>query len=150
MNFKGKAEDTAVIEQQYDSIAKYMARDVITFSVDQPIVDAIDIMLDKRISGAPVLSDKGDLVGILSEKDCLKIIVDRAYHNHPNQKSTVGDYMSKDVATVDIEKDVAEVANLFLSSNYRRFPVVENGKLKGQVSRRDVMRATRDLKGTTW
>ena len=107
-------------------------------------------MLDKIISGAPVLSEKGELIGILSEKDCLKIIVDRAYHNHPNQKSTVKDYMSREVATVDIDKDVAEVANMFLSSNFRRFPVVENGKLKGQVSRRDVMKATRDLKGTTW
>lgn len=150
MNFKGKADDTAIKEQSYDSIAKYMANNVITFSEDQPIVDAIDVMLDKRISGAPVLSEKGELIGILSEKDCLKIIVDRAYHNHPNQKSTVKDYMSKDVATVDINKDVAEVANMFLSSNFRRFPVVENGKLKGQVSRRDVMKATRDLKGTTW
>ena len=150
MNFKGKAEDTSVKEQTYDSIAKYMAKNVITFSEDQPIVDAIDVMLDKRISGAPVLSEKGELIGILSEKDCLKIIVDRAYHNHPNQKSTVKDYMSREVATVDIDKDVAEVANMFLSSNFRRFPVVENGKLKGQVSRRDVMKATRDLKGTTW
>ncbi|MDW3196330.1 MAG: CBS domain-containing protein [Cytophagales bacterium] len=150
MNFKGKAEDTSVKEQTYDSIAKYMAKNVITFGADQPIVEAIDVMLDKRISGAPVLSEKGELIGILSEKDCLKIIVDRAYHNHPNQKSTVKDYMSREVATVDIDKDVAEVANMFLSSNFRRFPVVENGKLKGQVSRRDVMKATRDLKGTTW
>jgi len=151
MNFKGKVDDTAVLEEvRYESVARYMAKDIISFSEDQEIVEAIDIMLAKRISGGPVLNDRGELIGILSEKDCLKIIVDRAYHNQPNQKSTVGEYMSKDVATVDIDKDVAEVANMFLSSNYRRYPVVENGKLKGQVSRRDIMKATRDLKGTSW
>ncbi len=152
MNFKGKADASASQQEvKYESVAKYMAKNVISFSPDQPVVEAIDIMLEKRISGGPVLNDKEELVGMLSEKDCLKIIVDRAYHNHPNQKSTVRDYMSKgNVATVDINKDVAEVANMFLSTNFRRYPVVENGKLKGQVSRRDIMRATRELKGTTW
>lgn len=151
MNFKGKEDTTAMQEEiTYEGVSKYMAKNVISFSEAQPVVEAIDIMLEKRISGGPVLNEKGELIGMLSEKDCLKIIVDRAYHNHPNQKSTVGDYMSRNVATVDINKDVAEVANMFLSTNFRRYPVVENGKLKGQVSRRDIMRATRELKGTTW
>lgn len=151
MNFSGRKESSPTKEEvTYENVSKYMAKNVITFSPDQPVVDAIDIMLDKRISGGPVLNEKKELIGMLSEKDCLKIIVDRAYHNHPNQKSTVKDYMSKDVATVDINKDVVEVANMFLSSNFRRYPVVENGKLKGQVSRRDIMRATRELKGTSW
>lgn len=150
MNFQGKQETTTVEKFKYDSVAKYMAKNLITFHPDQPIHEAIDIMLEKRISGAPVLNDKGDLIGVLSEKDCLRIIVDRHYHNHPNQKSSVGDYMSREVTTIDIDKDILDVANLFLNSNFRRFPVVEKGKLKGQISRRDVMRATRELKGTTW
>jgi predicted transcriptional regulator len=151
MNFTGKrATNDQKHVQQYESVAKYMAKDLITFKPDQPIHEAIDVMLSKRISGAPVLNEKGELVGMLSEKDCLKIIVDRAYHNQPNQKSNVQDYMSTVVATIDIDKDILDVANMFLNTNYRRFPVVENGKLKGQVSRRDIMRATRELKGTTW
>lgn len=151
MNFTGKRQETDVKEpQKYESVAKYMAKDLITFAPDQPISEAIDIMLGKRISGGPVLNEKGELIGMLSEKDCLKIIVDRAYHNHPNQKSEVQDYMSKVVATIDIDKDILDVANMFLSTNYRRFPVVQDGVLKGQVSRRDIMRATRDLKGTSW
>lgn len=150
MNFTGKRAEVADPGQKYESVSKYMARDLITFKPDQPIHEAIDIMLDKRISGGPVLNENQELIGMLSEKDCLKIIVDRAYHNLPNQKSNVEDYMTGMVATIDIDKDVVEVANMFLSTNYRRFPVVEKGKLKGQVSRRDIMRATRELKGTTW
>ena len=149
MNFRGKQAPQEEV-QSYESVAKYMAKNVISFSPDQPVHEAIDMMLEKRISGAPVLNEKGDLIGMLSEKDCLKIIVERAYHNQPNQKNLVQDYMSVNVATVDIDKNVVEVADMFLSTNFRRYPVVENGKLKGQVSRRDIMRATRELKGTTW
>ena len=150
MNFKGKNLSIEKDPMEFETISKYMARKVITFSPEQPIASAIDTMLEKRISGAPVLNEKGELVGILSEKDCLKIILDRAYHNHPNQKNTVREYMSVETVTVDINSNVVEIANKFLSSNYRRFPVLENGKLKGQVSRRDIMRATRDLKSSSW
>ena len=149
MNFRGKQAEVEE-EVSYEPVSKYMARNVITFEPEQPVHEAIDIMLEKRISGAPVLNEKGDLIGMLSEKDCLRIIVDNAYHNQPNEKSKVQDYMSRNVATVDIDKNVVEVADMFLSTNFRRYPVVEKGKLKGQVSRRDIMRATRELKGTTW
>lgn len=151
MNFTGKREtsnQTATL--QYEPVTRYMAQNVITFSPEQPIHEAIDIMLDKRISGGPVLNESGDLIGMLSEKDCLKVMVGAAYHNHPNQRGLVKEYMSADVATVDINKDVLDVAGMFLSSNFRRYPVVENGKLKGQVSRRDIMKAARKLKGSTW
>ncbi len=151
MNFTGKRQEPdQKAGQKYDSVAKYMAKDLITFTPDQDIVTAIDVMLEKRISGGPVLNEKGEIVGILSEKDCLKIIVDRAYHNQPNQKSKVKDFMTSVVATIDIDKDIVDAANMFLGTNYRRFPVVENGILKGQISRRDIMRATREIKGTSW
>jgi CBS domain-containing protein len=153
MNFQGrKVDDSAkTAEVNYESVTKYMARDLITFKPDQEIQDAIDIMLDKRISGAPVLNEKKELVGMLSEKDCLRIIVDARYHNHPNSKGIVSDYMSTNVKTISVDKDVVEVADQFLSTQFRRFPVVDDkGVLKGQVSRRDIMRATRELKGTTW
>jgi CBS domain-containing protein len=72
MNFKGSQveKDKSV---KYESISKYMAKaqDLFTFSPDMEIAKAIDIMLDKKISGGPVLNDKRELVGMLSEKDCL-------------------------------------------------------------------------------
>lgn len=152
MNFQGrKVEDNTKGEIAYESVTKYMARDLITFSPDQEIQDAIDVMLDKRISGAPVLNEKKELIGMLSEKDCLRVIVDARYHNQPNSKGSVSDYMSKNVKTISVDKDVVEVADEFLSTQFRRFPVVDDkGVLKGQVSRRDIMRAARQLKGTTW
>ena len=134
----------------YESVANYMATNLVTFSPSQGINEAIDIMLEKKISGGPVLDENGALVGILSERDCLKNMVDAAYLNYPSGKGIVGEYMSTDIKTIDISKDVLDAANMFLAGTVRRFPVVENGKLKGQISRRDIMRAARELKGTTW
>lgn len=108
-------------------------------------------MLDKRISGGPVLNDAGELVGMLSEKDCLRIIIDSSYHNQPNHEGKVKNYMSRTVKTMDVDKDIFDVANEFLTTHFRRFPVIDaKGVLKGQISRRDIMKAARDLKGTTW
>jgi CBS domain-containing protein len=63
----------------------------------------------------------------------------------------VSDYMTQNVATVSVNTNVADVADKFLKNSYRRFPVVDdNGKLMGQVSRRDILRAVKDMKITTW
>lgn len=150
MNFTGKREEKTTDVMKYESVAKYMATNLFTFSPEQGIDEAIDIMLEKRISGGPVLDSNGALIGMLSERDCLKIIVDAAYLNYPSGRSKVADYMSTDVKTIEIDKDVVDAANLFLSGSVRRFPVVENGKLKGQISRRDIMRAAKELKSTNW
>ncbi len=153
MNFTPRKADedskTAKI-MKYESVTKYMARDLITFRPEQDIYEAIDLMLKHKISGAPVLDSSGKLVGLLSEKDCLRVMISSAYHNEPVGIRRVADYMTINVATISPDKDVLDVANLFLSSNYRRFPVVENGKLLGQVSRRDILRAANDIKTASW
>jgi CBS domain-containing protein len=151
MNFKGAQveKDTAVI---YETIGSYMAKakDLITFTPEMEIAEAIDIMLKKRISGGPVLNEKRELVGMLSEKDCLKVLVQSSYHNIPSGKGLVKDFMSENVKTLEMDMDVVDCANEFLSTYYRRFPVTENGILKGQISRRDIMKAAQKIKSATW
>ncbi len=153
MNFTPrKADDDSKTSKviKYDPVTKYMAKDLITFRPEQDIYEAIDLMLKHKISGAPVLDKSGQLVGLLSEKDCLRVMISNAYHNDPIGVRTVADYMTINVASITPDKDVLDVANLFLSSNYRRFPVVENGKLLGQVSRRDILKAAKDMKSANW
>lgn len=137
---------------QYESVVNYMvkANDMITFKPDQSIHEVIDIIIEKRISGAPVLDDDRKLVGIISEKDCLRIIVDQAYHNLPSDNQKVSDYMTAKVKTISPETDVVSAANDFLSTPIRRMPVVENGVLLGQISRRDILRAAKNINPTTW
>jgi len=151
MNFTPNFESTDK-ELSYEPIKNYMVhvKDLVTFSPDQIISEVIDTILDKKISGAPVLDKAGNLVGIISEKDCLRLIIDRAYYNMPNQKSTVADYMTKAVRTVSPNMDIVTAANEFLIAPVRRFPIVEGGKLLGQISRRDILKAARKIKATTW
>jgi len=152
MNFTGAPmpeKEKAV--NKYRPVTDYMTKEVVTFHPDQSIAEAMDTFLELRISGAPVVDENERIVGILSEIDCLKIMVDEAYHNLPHGKITVSQYMSERISSVSIDADVLDVASKFLNTHFRRFPVVDqNGKLCGQVSRRDILKATRDLKSSTW
>lgn len=155
MNFKPvmkTAEEIASEQPQYESVTRYMvpASQLITFHPDQSIEEVIDIIIAKGISGAPVLDQAKRLVGIISEKDCLRIIVDQAYHNLPAPTRKVSDYMTAKVKTLPASSDVVEAANEFLTTPVRRLPIVDNGVLVGQISRRDVLRASKNIKATTW
>ena len=153
MNFKGERQPGPDLREsrEIETVANYMSVDLVTFRPDQDINVAIATMLDRKISGAPVLNEKGELVGIISEKDCLKVIIDDAYHNQPHTKNKVEDYMSHDVDTVSIESSIVDVANKFFNNSYRRFPVVDtNGKVRGQVSRRDILKAAQKIKMSDW
>jgi CBS domain-containing protein len=145
-------EQLAAKQPRYESVSKYMvpAGKMITLRPEQKIEDVIEIFIEKRISGAAVLDAQRKLVGILSEKDCLRIIVDQAYHNLPMPDKTVADYMSTNVKTLPSTSTVVEAANEFLNSPFRRFPIVDNGILLGQISRSDVLKAAKNIKATTW
>lgn len=151
MNFRGQQTEENPTET-YESISAYMTKEsnLITFKPNQEIVNAISIMIKKRISGGPVLNERRELIGMLSEKDCLKVLIQSSYHNIPSGKGKVKDYMSENPKTLDINTTVVEAANEFLNSSFRRFPVINNGILKGQINRRDIMRATQKIKATTW
>ncbi len=137
-------------EALYESIEKYMVplSDMVTFKPDQPIQDVIATIVGKKISGAPVLDDQHHLVGMISEKDCLRLIVDQAYHNMPAETRKVSDYMTLKVQSLSPKTNIVEAAIEFLNSPIRRFPVVENGMLIGQVSRRHILKAAQKIKST--
>jgi CBS domain-containing protein len=132
---------------QYETIEKYMVplSNIVTFKPDQPIQDVIATIINKKISGAPVLDDQQRLVGMISEKDCLRLIVDQAYHNMPAETRKVSDYMTVKVQTLSPKTNIVEAAMEFLKSPIRRIPIVENSMLIGQVSRRHILKAAQDL-----
>ncbi len=121
----------------------YMSAKLVTFAPETDIHRAMKILLKNRISGAPVLDERGRLVGVLSKKDCFKVVFNATYHKEWGGR--VSDYMSRDVKTIDAESDIVEVAQIFLKGPYRRFPVVSDNRLVGQISRHDVLKALDDL-----
>ena len=85
----------------HETASDYMITDVITFKADQEITDVTETIIKRKISGAPVVNNEGEIIGIITEKDCLRVIYDEKYHNlFPNQ-GKVTNYMSKKVVTVD-------------------------------------------------
>lgn len=123
-------------------VADYMTRNLITLSPEMEINRAMNILLDHRISGAPVVDQTGQMVGVLSKKDCLKAALEASYYREWG--TTVAAHMSTEVETLDARTDIVTATNAFLSSTYRRFPVMENGQLVGQISRADALRAMND------
>ncbi len=120
------------------NICDFMVRDVHIVDPEMDIYDAVDFLLEKKISGAPVI-EAGRLVGLVSEKDCLRLLA--TGENHEHAQGCVRDFMTTSVETIPPDMDVHFAAGLFLARPFRRFPVVEHDRLVGQISRRDILRA---------
>jgi len=120
-------------------VREYMSKRLITLKPETNVVEAMDVLLKAKISGAPVVDDDGKLVGILSEVDLMQIIVQDSYYDE--SMGIVGDYMRSPVDTISPELDIYTLAEMFISQSRRRYPVVSEGRLVGQISRRDVLRA---------
>ena len=124
-------------------VRDYMAGKLVTFKPDTDVLDAIHELVQQRIAGAPVVNDQGELVGMLSELDCMTVALNAGYYG--DWGGPVADYMTPDVESVDADMNIIDLAQKFLQTKYRRFPVLRNNRLVGQISRRDVLRALKEL-----
>jgi predicted transcriptional regulator len=121
------------------SVKEFMSASLVTFSPETPIFDAIRRLVSQGVSGAPVLDQFGNIIGILSEKDCMKVALNAAYHDELGGK--VADFMSRNPVTVEADTSVLEVAEMFFASSFKRYPVVHQQRLVGQISRSDILKA---------
>ncbi len=110
-----------------------MTRKVCTTRPETDVQELALLLSSKRISGAPVVDDNGQIIGIVTEADIIGK-VDR-------EGLRVADIMCRELITVDEETPVGEVASLLTERKIKRVPVVQNGKLVGIVSRADIVHA---------
>ena len=123
-----------------------MTRKPIALHADASVMDAIRLLLRKDISGVPVVDDAGELVGILSERDCLRVIAVGEYNAADHDKArAVSEFMSRPRYSVTREVGIYSLADFFLTHHERRLPVLEGKRLIGLVSRRDVLRGIRKM-----
>ena len=152
-NFQNKAvgNDPKDLKLNAPPITDYMVRNLITFKADTEMHVVIESLLQNRITGAPVLNEKGDVIGIIDDKDCLKVVFGSAYYNLPSGREVVKSYMSDIMMSISEDSDIIDAANIFLQTTFKRLLVKDAyGKLVGQISRRDVLRAVKDMKKNTW
>lgn len=150
-SFQGarKQQDTGTLTPSL-KVSDYMTKNLITFKPEQSVEEVIESLITNRISGAPVVNDNYELVGIISEGDCIKHLSDSRYYNMPVENNSVERHMVKNVETIDGNMNIFDAAQKFLEARRRRFPIIENGKLIGQISQKDILKAALNLKGHTW
>ena len=148
-NFQNKLVDKGIKKavKRIPSVEEYMTRDLITFKKDTDINVVIKSLLDNRISGAPVLDNNGQVVGLIDDKDCLNVLFGDVYNRLPTTTDTVSSYMSNVMKSISVNQNILDVASVFVSSPFKRLLVMDdNNKLVGQISRRDILRAIIELK----
>ncbi len=149
-SFMGKRAEPEKPAELPISVRDYMATNLVTFRENENIMDVMEKLIKHGISGGCIVNEKNELLGMISEGDCMKQISDSRYYNMPMSDLAVGKRMNKDVVTIDGNMNVLEAANRFTELKFRRFPIVEDGKLVGQISQRDVLKAAIRLRSQNW
>ena len=127
-----------------------MKRNLVVFSPNDSIFEVMKKLVKHKISGGPVLNKNGKIVGVISEADCMKEISDSRYFNMPILDKRVKNFMQKNVDTINSSTSIFDAASRFYNSSRRRFPVIENQKLVGQISRKDIVIAAINMQSQTW
>ncbi|NER12964.1 CBS domain-containing protein [Leptobacterium flavescens] len=149
-SFQGAREK---VKKEYNApllVEDHMMKSLVTFSPEQSILEVMELFIKHRISGGPVVNDKEELVGIISEADCMKQISESRYFNMPILDKSVERFMTKEVETIPHDTSIFDAASVFYKSNRRRLPVLQKGKLVGQISRKDVVVAALKLSSQNW
>ena len=111
-----------------------MKTNVITAKKDTLVYDAIELLLNNNITGLPIVDDDDNLVGIITEKDVLKLL-----YANIKEDAKVEQFMTKDVVTFDESDNLTDVAECFIRNNFRRVPILKNGKIAGILSKKDII-----------
>jgi CBS domain-containing protein len=113
---------------------KIMTTDVCTIREDTSIREAMQLLLEKNVTGLPVLSEDGRLKGIVTEKDMLNQL-----YNSKMEDTPVSSIMTSEVVTFDENDDLIDVCEAMINSHFRRVPILSGGKLAGVISRKDII-----------
>jgi len=125
-------------------VEDYMDKTFLTLDAEMDVYQAVDLLLDKVQTSAVVIDENKKVVGILSEKDCLKLLTGGSYFQLPGGK--VKDFMTKEVFCVPPYTDIFQLADMFLKHFFRRIVVINpKNKVLGQITRRDLLRIIKVL-----
>jgi CBS domain-containing protein len=149
-SFQGERAQKKRVTPSKLTVSDIMTTQLVLFTPEQSVHDVMQAFIKYRISGGPVVDEKGKLIGVISEADCMKEISDSRYFNMPILDKSVGHFMTENVDTIESTLSVFDAAAKFSKSSRRRYPVLEKGRLVGQVSRKDIVIAALNMKSQTW
>ena len=117
----------------------YMLKNPVTAKADLTVYEAAMRILEHKVSGLVVVDDRRAMVGMLSELDCLRVILAGVYNDEEVGAALVGDVMATDIESHGPHDDIVDVATSMLDHKHRRRPVIEDGLLVGQLSCRQIL-----------
>lgn len=120
-------------------VKDFMLKDYVALRPDDDMYHAVQVLVRKQIPAAVVVDKREKLVGVLSETDCVRVVLDASYNERPPGK--VEEYMTTEMDTVDVDATLLDTAALFRDKTYRLYPVMDHGRLVGVVTRRRVLSA---------
>ncbi len=123
------------------TVRDIMTGHVVFVDPDDLIERAIGLMLRHGVSGLPVVDSSGQLLGVITEFDVIDIVDDFF-----TEKNKVYHYMTRDPLTVDANCSVIDLAATFRKRSVRRYPVVDEGRLVGIISRRELIRLVYEMR----
>lgn len=127
------------------NLRDYMLPNPVKVRPEDNVLDAMQVIIDNKISGVCVVDSEANLVGILSEMDCLRAVLGAIYNN--SSIGSVTDHMATDnLVVAHPNEDIVDVAQDMLLKNKRRRPVVEDGKLIGQITCRQLLSAVKKFR----
>ncbi len=112
-----------------------MSTELISIETSAPIYEAMKLLVAKQVTGLPVVEADGTLAGVITEKDMLRLLYEGDVRN-----SSVADFMTSSVTSFAPEDSIVDVCECLIQNNFRRVPIIENGKLVGIISRADIIR----------
>jgi CBS domain-containing protein len=115
-------------------IRDIMSKIVVSVRPEATLMDAVKVLTKHHISGAPVVSAQGELVGFISEPNLMDVLFDVSV-----REAQVSNYMSLSVHAVDSQDSISTAATMLAMYGIRRLPVLENGRFIGVVTRRDLL-----------
>ena len=121
------------------AVTDYIQHSTVSVTPDTFLTDAVNLLLARKLSGLPVVDHQGIVVGFLSEQDCIYSMLSASYfcENH----TLVGDVMTTAPMSVDAHESVVQVAEKMINNKLRAYPVVDQGRLIGLITRADILRA---------
>ncbi|MFZ7089941.1 CBS domain-containing protein [Primorskyibacter sp. 2E233] len=120
-----------------EHISSVMQKEFLRLTGETPIREATARLVEVHASAAPVVDATGQLIGIITEKDCFRPALNASYYQQ--WSGTVAERMSVEVATIDAEADFVTAAEAFLDRPFRSYPVMQNGELVGLLDRADLL-----------
>jgi len=121
-----------------NTVGACMSANLVTLQPDMDVMEAVQVLTERGVPGAPVVDDLGNFVGLLTERDCVEAVLKASYYG--DWGGRVSEYMQTEVRTIEADTSIVDAARLFIDTKLRGLPVMKDNRIVGQLNRSDLLK----------